>query len=56
VKCAKEKFKKSEGAVKGEKFNLTDSSGSDSSGEGEMIAQLKEKFHVPGKRTDEVQT
>jgi hypothetical protein len=36
-------------------FNLTDSSGSDSSSEGEMIAQLKEKFHITGKKSEKFQ-
>jgi hypothetical protein len=41
VKYLKEKLKKVLGAVK-KKFNLTDCIGSDSSGKGEMMAQLKE--------------
>jgi hypothetical protein len=31
-------------------FNLEDSCGSNSSGEGEMIARLKKKFHVTGEK------
>jgi hypothetical protein len=44
------KFKKVKGAMKRKIFNLTDSSGNDSSGEGELIAWLKEKFHITGKK------
>jgi hypothetical protein len=46
VKYLNRKFKKDKEAVKRKISNLTDSSGSDSSGEGEMIAQLEEKFHI----------
>jgi hypothetical protein len=51
VKYPKENFKK--GAVKRKTFNLTDSSGSNNSGQGEMIAQLKGKFHITGKKKSE---
>jgi hypothetical protein len=54
VKYLKEKFKKVKGAVKRKIFNSTDSSGSDSSGEDEMIVQLKEKFHITGKKSEKV--
>jgi hypothetical protein len=54
-KYLKEKFKKVKGAVKRKIFNLTNSTGNDSSGEGEMIAQLKEKFHITGKKSAMVQ-
>jgi hypothetical protein len=50
VKYLKEKFKNVKGAMKRKTFNLTDSSDRDSSGEGEMIAQLKENFHITGKK------
>jgi hypothetical protein len=43
MKCQNEKSKKVKGATKRKIFNLTDSSESNSSGEGEIIAQLKEK-------------
>jgi hypothetical protein len=43
VKYHKEIFKKIKEAIK--KFNLLDSSGSNKSGKGEMIAQLKKRFH-----------
>jgi uncharacterized protein YxjI len=49
VKQPKEKFKKIKGAMKRDTFSLTDSSGMDSSDEGKVIAQLKEKFHIAGK-------
>jgi hypothetical protein len=49
VNYPKEKFKKVKGAMKRKIFNFTDSNGRDSSGEGEMIAQLKEKFNSTGK-------
>jgi hypothetical protein len=35
-------------------FSLTDFSGSNSSGEGEMMAQLKEKFHITRKKGEKV--
>jgi hypothetical protein len=54
-KYLKEKFKKVKGAVKRKIFNLTNSTGNDSSGEGEMIEQLKEKFHILGKKSEMVQ-
>jgi hypothetical protein len=44
VNYPKGKFKKVKRAVKRKIFNLTDSSGSYSSGEGEMIAQLRKNF------------
>jgi hypothetical protein len=37
------------------KINLTDSSGGNSSDEGEMIAQLKETFHIIGKKSEKFQ-
>jgi uncharacterized protein YjbJ (UPF0337 family) len=46
----KEKIKKVKGAVKRKIFNLTDFSGSDSSGKGEMTVQLNEKFHTNRKK------
>jgi hypothetical protein len=49
VKYLKQNFKKVKRAVKREISNLTDSSCNDSSSEGEMIAQLKEKFHLTEK-------
>jgi hypothetical protein len=52
VKCPKEKFKKIKGARNRRIFHSTDSSGSDSSGEGEMIAHLKETFHITGKKRE----
>jgi hypothetical protein len=55
VKYPKEEFRKVKGAVKRKIFNLTASSGSIISGEGEMIAQLKEKFHITGKRSEKAQ-
>jgi hypothetical protein len=51
---SKGKIKKIKGAVK-IIFNLTYSSGSDSSGEGEMIAQLKEKFRITGRNSVKAQ-
>jgi hypothetical protein len=53
VKYPKEKFKKIREAVK-KKFNSTGSSGSDSIGEGEIIAQLKGKYHITGKKSENV--
>jgi uncharacterized protein YjbJ (UPF0337 family) len=44
VKNSKEKFKKVKGAVKRKVLNLTDSSGTDSLGEGEMIVKRNENF------------
>jgi hypothetical protein len=41
VKYPKGKFKKVKGAMERKILHLTDSSGSSSSGEGEMMAQLK---------------
>jgi hypothetical protein len=43
VKYHKENFKKIKEAMK--KFNIPDSSGSNKTGEGEMIASLKERFY-----------
>jgi hypothetical protein len=43
VKYHKKNFKKIKEAMR--KFNLPDSSGSNKSGEGEMIAQLKKRFY-----------
>jgi hypothetical protein len=36
-------------------FNLTSFKSSDNSGEGKMIAQLKEKFQVTGKKSEKFQ-
>lgn len=44
------KLKESERSHENKKFNLRDTSGSDSSDEDEMIAQLKEKFHIIGRK------
>jgi hypothetical protein len=52
VKDLIEKSKKVKVAMKIKVFSLTDASGSDSSGEGEMIAQLKEKFYITGKKNE----
>jgi hypothetical protein len=46
VMYAEENFKRINGAMKRKIFNLTDSSGSNRSCEGEMTAQLKENFHA----------
>jgi hypothetical protein len=51
----KEEFTEVKGEVKRKIFNSRDSSGSNISGEGEMIAQLKEKFHITGKKREQVQ-
>jgi hypothetical protein len=55
MKYPKEKLKKVKVAVKRKMFNLTDSCGSDSSGDDKMIAQVKEKFHITGKKSEKVQ-
>jgi hypothetical protein len=55
VKHSREKFKKDKEAMKTKIFYLTDSSGSKSSGEDEMMAQLKEKCHTTGKKNEKVQ-
>jgi hypothetical protein len=52
VKYPQEKFKKVKGAIKRKILNLTDFSGNDSSGEGEMIARFQEKFHITGKESE----
>jgi hypothetical protein len=52
VKYLKEKLKKVKEAMKGKIFKLTYSSGSKSSGEGKIIAQLKEKFHITGTKNE----
>jgi hypothetical protein len=44
--ASQKNFKKIRGTTKTKIFSLTDSSGSDSSGESEIIAQLKQKFHI----------
>jgi hypothetical protein len=36
-------------------FNPTDFSGSSSSGDNEMVVQLKEKFHITGRKGEVVQ-
>jgi hypothetical protein len=54
VKYPKDKFKKVKGAVKRKILNLKLWQ-SNSSSEGEMIAQLKEKFHITGKESEKVQ-
>jgi hypothetical protein len=46
----KGKIQENQGAMKRKIFILPDSNGSDSAGEGEMIAQLKGKFHITGKK------
>jgi hypothetical protein len=46
MKYPKEKFKNINEAMERKTFNLTDPSGSNSSGEREMIAQLKENFNA----------
>jgi hypothetical protein len=46
MKYPKQRFKKVIGAVRRKIFSLTDFSGSGSLGEGEIIAQLKVKFHI----------
>jgi CTP-dependent riboflavin kinase len=51
VKYPKEKFK----MFKRKTFNLAESSDSNSSSESEMIAQLKGKFHVTRKKSENVQ-
>jgi hypothetical protein len=48
MKYLKAKFKKVKEVVERKIFNLTDCSGSDSLGEGEMIAKLNEIFHITG--------
>jgi hypothetical protein len=54
VKQPKQKLKKIKGAMKREIFSLTDSSGRDSSEDSEVIAQLKEKFHIAEKMSKKV--
>jgi hypothetical protein len=46
------KFK---GAIIRKIFNVTDSSSSNSSHEDKMIAQLKEKFHITGRKSERIQ-
>jgi hypothetical protein len=53
VKHPKEKSKKVKGAMKRKIFNLTHSS--ESNGSGEIISQLKEKFHITRKKSEVVQ-
>jgi hypothetical protein len=51
-KYPKEIFKKAKGAMKRKLINLTNSSSSNSSGEGEKMAQLKKKFYITGKKKE----
>jgi hypothetical protein len=50
VKYSKQKFMKTEGAMRRKIFSLKHCNDSDSSGEVEMIAQLKEKFNKAEKK------
>jgi hypothetical protein len=55
VKYLKEKYWKLKETTKRKMFSLTDVSSSNSSGEGEVIAQLVGKFHTMGKKSEKVQ-
>jgi hypothetical protein len=50
VRYWKENFKNIRAIVKRKIFNLRDSSGCGSLGEGKMTEQLKEKFYITGNR------
>jgi hypothetical protein len=55
VRYLKEKIQESQRSHEKKNIQLTDSSGRDSSSEGEVIAQLKDTFHTVGKRHGKVQ-
>jgi hypothetical protein len=55
VKHPTKESRKIKEVMKRKIINLTDSSGFDSSGNGEMIAQLKEIFHITGKKSEKIQ-